>query len=681
MASTDDTVRGSTTYPDFSANYKETAGGTINLNRFVKIATDGDVEQGTFNAKVCGVLRSVYTNAQTATASDKVSVGWGRVACVADQVIVAGQALKCGSGGKATQLVDSALAGTTIEDNVGLAFTNQPANDGVEILSDSASDVQVATVYGTTTGTDTVVTEAITLTGTSAVSTVKTDWGVILAVKVASAAVGTITFREASANQTITTIAPAATSKGLIAVTAGQEKAYNVAPTAVGNGASTKQIGLLGTDEDDAVLTDSQALTGTVPVVMNDTFKTVTHLMVGDVESGVTVTVKVGAEDSMSLYAGFALEAAAAAGDLFDAFVVPTAVTSGSLDVLESVTAGLVSPGKAVVVDSNKDIGDFRNLDAVNIDAGLSGTAGTVDIFPGTAAKGKLALTAADSSGDTVTTIVNASQATTRTYTIPDAGGNASFVMTEGTQTINGTKTIPAIVTTNLDAGASGTAGTIDIFPATASRGKAQFDVTEQTGDTTVTHRTAAMGQATVITTPDPGAAAASVVLTEGTQTINGAKTWGGSQIRTGVERQLGIASAKAGATAGWVVNGAANFFESTLPATQTGSTLVIPVQGLKVGDTITAFKVEAQIESAGNTATLDADLRAQTNAAGDPTDASIGAITQVSVIADTKVETAKTALAEVVAADKWYYILITATTAAATDIRFLGCTVTVTES
>lgn len=110
------------------------------------------------------------------------------------------------------------------------------------------------------------------------------------------------------------------------------------------------------------------------------------------------------------------------------------------------VTPGTVTASKAAVVDSNKDIGDFRNLDAVNIDAG-----------------------------------------------------------------------------------ASGTAGSVDIFPTTALKGKATFDVTDQTGNTTVTHRTAAMGQATVITTPDPGGATASVVLTEGTQTINGTKTFGGT--------------------------------------------------------------------------------------------------------------------------------------------------------
>lgn len=150
--------------------------------------------------------------------------------------------------------------------------------------------------------------------------------------------------------------------------------------------------------------------------------------------------------------------------------------------------------------------------------------------------------------------------------------------------------------------------------------------------------------------------------------------------IRTGQEYQLS-STPKVGATAGWVVNGATNLGElATLPASQSGSTLVLRVTGLKIGWTVTAYKVELQIESAGGTVTVDTDLRKETNAAADPVDASIGTTTQVSVTADTKVEVAKTGLAEVIAADEWLYILITATTGASTDIRLLGATVTVTE-
>lgn len=91
-----------------------------------------------------------------------------------------------------------------------------------------------------------------------------------------------------------------------------------------------------------------------------------------------------------------------------------------------NVTAGTVAASKAVVVDSNKDIGDFRNLSGTGLKAGKSGTAGTVTVFPTTASKGSVTLTAGDSSGDTVTGITTASQAAARTYTIPDASTSAS---------------------------------------------------------------------------------------------------------------------------------------------------------------------------------------------------------------------------------------------------------------
>lgn len=102
------------------------------------------------------------------------------------------------------------------------------------------------------------------------------------------------------------------------------------------------------------------------------------------------------------------------------------------LGYLNSTTAGTVAASKAVVVDANKDIGEFRNVVGVNFDAGKSGAAGTVDIFPTTGSKGKLAISAADNAGDTTTAIVKGAQAGARTYTIPDALASAMFLL--GTQ-------------------------------------------------------------------------------------------------------------------------------------------------------------------------------------------------------------------------------------------------------
>lgn len=140
---------------------------------------------------------------------------------------------------------------------------------------------------------------------------------------------------------------------------------------------------------------------------------------------------------------------------------------------------------------------------------------------------------------------------------------------------------------------------------------------------------------------------------------------------------------AKVGGTSGWVAAPADNISLVTCPASQTGSTLVVPVVGLKVGWTITGFHLVGQIESAGGTVTVDADLRKHTAAAADVVDASVGAITQLSVTADTIMSasnTRKASLTEVVGADETFYVLITATTAGSTDIALQGVAVEVTE-
>ena len=176
---------------------------------------------------------------------------------------------------------------------VGTAFTNQPANDGVEVVSaDNGDTTQTVTIIGTTTGVDTVVVETVTLNGTTAVATVKTDWGVILAVKKSAATVGTVTVREASLDATITAgLTAAVLSVGVTTVAAADQPAYARTVSVVSDGATTKQIGFKGTNTSDAVIYDSQALNGATAVLSNSSFRTITEIYVGDVEAARTETV------------------------------------------------------------------------------------------------------------------------------------------------------------------------------------------------------------------------------------------------------------------------------------------------------------------------------------------------------------------------------------------------------
>jgi hypothetical protein len=76
--------------------------------------------------------------------------------------------------------------------------------------------------------------------------------------------------------------------------------------------------------------------------------------------------------------------------------------------------------------------------------------------------KGQLELKAADSAGNTLTQIINASQAGARTYTIPDAGASAYFVMSAGASSLAGVRTFTDITdSTTKDTGSIITEGGI----------------------------------------------------------------------------------------------------------------------------------------------------------------------------------------------------------------------------
>ncbi len=226
-------------------------------------------------------------------------------------------------------------------------------------------------------------------------------------------------------------------------------------------------------------------------------------------------------------------------------------VNASNLDVaelayLDGLTVGVVVASKAVVVDANKDIGDFRNLDAVNIDAGSSGAAGSVDVFPATASRGKLSVTVANQTGDTTVTLNANAMGQATQINLSDPGAAASYMaqstaaltlaevdvldaVTPGTVAASKAVVVDAnkdagdfrnLDAVNLDAGASAVAGSVDVFPTTASKGKLTISCDDQTGNTTVTLKPNLMGQATTVNIPDPGAAASYVAQSTAALTL-----------------------------------------------------------------------------------------------------------------------------------------------------------------
>ena len=172
-------------------------------------------------------------------------------------------------------------------------------------------------------------------------------------------------------------------------------------------------------------------------------------------------------------------------------------------------------------------------------------------------------------------------------------------------------------------------------------------------------------------------------ITTATTRTVT-AQDANGTMGLTGKSRTVLLTGiGKVGAGAGWAVGAAANTgYLATMAASQTAGTFVVQIPYVGVGDTITGVYPIAQIESAGNTVTLDFDLRAHTNTAADPGDASVLSGTQISVTADTAVGIAhvKTGT-HVVLATNSYYILLTGTTGASCDIILLGAAVVFTDT
>lgn len=236
--------------------------------------------------------------------------------------VVANKEYDTGGSALRTDLILSDSTVSSFTSAVGTAFAAQTSNEAVEVISDAAGDTtQTITIIGTTTGTDTVVVETVTLNGTSQVTTTKTDWGLILAAFVATGtltAASTVTIREASGNATITTLTPASPSKGVQTVT--PTSFYGRLANLVASGSSTKQIGLKGTDNDGTVIYDSQALTGTTVAQSNLAFTTITQIYTGDLESNRTVTLSSGKQTLVS------------ASQAFTSLAVPLNFNGASID-------------------------------------------------------------------------------------------------------------------------------------------------------------------------------------------------------------------------------------------------------------------------------------------------------------------------------------------------------------
>jgi hypothetical protein len=184
-------------------------------------------------------------------------------------------------------------------------------------------------------------------------------------------------------------------------------------------------------------------------------------------------------------------------------YQLPTPLT-GSVQVLPNFKYMVVGDNQATVTTAgylnqvNLESYPIQSTDIINMLYSFNPATqiGTFEQFSVSITNGVITLSALSSAGEvTLPTIANH----IATYT------NTAGHLSEDPAT--------AISGGNIQAGLSGTAGTLASFPATASKGSLVIAGVANTGNTNTTISNVAMGQASVISIPDPGAATADFAI------------------------------------------------------------------------------------------------------------------------------------------------------------------------
>lgn len=132
----------------------------------------------------------------------------------------------------------------------------------------------------------------------------------------------------------------------------------------------------------------------------------------------------------------------------FDSVKLPIILSAGLTVTIKNIGAAILSvfPNtgatiNALAVNLSIDIPVGGQIDFTSSSTTAWRTPIVITSLSPTTQTGNLVFKATASAGNTQTTITNASQAAARTYTVPDAGADANFLMTQGAQTIVGINT------------------------------------------------------------------------------------------------------------------------------------------------------------------------------------------------------------------------------------------------
>ena len=163
------------------------------------------------------------------------------------------------------------------------------AGHAVNIVSSSAGDTtQSVTIYGTD-GSNLPQTEVLALNGTSVVVGVST-WNKVLGVTLSAVCAGTVTVKDNTAATVLYTVAPAATKKGMKVFTDPVEAALATV-SLIANGATVKDVIVVGTNQTGTPTVEKVTLTGAVLVTSSGRWTAISALALGDVEAARTLTL------------------------------------------------------------------------------------------------------------------------------------------------------------------------------------------------------------------------------------------------------------------------------------------------------------------------------------------------------------------------------------------------------
>lgn len=197
--------------------------------------------------------------------------------------------------------------------------------------------------------------------------------------------------------------------------------------------------------------------------------------------------------------------------------------TAGNIKAASTTT----TLGQSLSVTGSVTASTSITATAGPITSGSSGDAGSFISFPATAANGTFIFEALNAGGAFNTTVRNSTMGQSSVISIPDPGAaTANFILSAvaaGQSITTGGLTVAGALTSTagpVTSGSSGDAGSFISFPATAANGTFIFEALNAGGAFNTTLRNSTMGQSSVLSFPDPGAATANVLLDTGAANI-----------------------------------------------------------------------------------------------------------------------------------------------------------------